>query len=37
LRSADFFDADNHRSTTFGVEGVRPSGESDLTYVIGNR
>jgi polyisoprenoid-binding protein YceI len=36
LRSADFFDADNHPSITFGVEGVRPSGESDLTYVIEN-
>jgi len=28
LRSADFFDADNHPSITFRVEGVRPSGES---------
>ncbi|HTX83727.1 MAG TPA: YceI family protein [Streptosporangiaceae bacterium] len=34
LRSADFFDADNHPGITFGVEGVRPSGES--VHVSGN-
>jgi polyisoprenoid-binding protein YceI len=27
LRSADFFDADNHPDITFTVEGIRPSGQ----------